>query len=170
MIQFGLNDQGPIFDSARARGVLKGISTDSITAFNQVTGKMETVYSFGWYLRKFIAFAKSKQAIPIVCTSVPKIQWEGDKLIRGEKGFANWAIEVARQEKVAWIDLNAAIADVYDQQDKEVVSSKYHNLNDAVHTTEAGAFLNASLVAKLVASLNDCSLKNYLKDPTNKIK
>lgn len=170
MIQFGLNDQGPIFDSARSRGVLKGIGSDSITAFNSVTGKIETVYSFGWYLRKFIALAKSKQAIPIICSSIPKNQWVGDKLIRGELGFANWAIEIAKQEKVAWIDLNTAIADVYDHETKELVSSKYHNLNDAVHTTEAGAILNASIVAKSVAALKNCSLKSYLKNSSEIIK
>lgn len=162
IIQFGLNDQGPIFDSSRSRGVLKGIGNDSITSLNIVTGKTETVHSFGWYLRKYINFAKSKSAFPIICSSIPKNLWEGDKLIRGELGFAQWAIEVAKEEKIPWIDLNSAIADVYDNETAELVTLKYHNKNDQVHTTEAGAILNASLVAVGIASLKDCSLKKYL--------
>ena len=52
----------------RARGTIQGIGDESEEIDNVVTGKHETVYSFGWYLRKMIADAREKGATPILLT------------------------------------------------------------------------------------------------------
>lgn len=163
IIQFGLNDQGPVADSSRARGTLKGIGEDSLQIYNVVTKQNETVHSFGWYMRRFIRQAKAKGVTVIVCSSIPKNDWKDSKLLRGELGFADWALQVAKEEKALSIDLNTLIADVYDAEGQAAVTEKYHTVKDHVHTTTAGATLNASLVTKGIQNLKDCKLKNFFK-------
>ena len=162
IIQFGLNDQGKIDDTARARGTLVGIGNDSVDIYNAVTKQKETVHSFGWYMRKFIQQAKAKGATVIVCSSIPKNEWKDGKLIRGELGFAKWALDVAIEEKAFSIDLNSMVADVYDAEGEAAVTEKYHIAKDHVHTVKEGAILNASLVAKGIGELTKCNLKKNL--------
>ena len=162
MIQFGLNDQSPVDDSTRSRGTLQGIGEDSIIILNKVTNEVETVHTFGWYLRKFIVDAKAKGATVIVCSSIPRNSWKDGKLKRGEYGFANWALQIAQQENVYSIDLNNRIADVYDQEGEAIVTTKYHSNKDNTHTVQAGSILNASLVVEGIKALDKCKLKKYL--------
>ena len=162
MIQFGLNDQSPVDDSTRSRGTLSGIGEDSIIILNKVTNEVETVHTFGWYMRRFISQAKAKGAIVIVCSSIPKNIWKDGKLIRGEYGFADWALQAAQQEKAFSIDLNTRIADVYDKEGEATVTTKYHIAKDNTHTIQAGSVLNASLVVEGIKALDKCKLKKYL--------
>ncbi|HAI82298.1 MAG TPA: hypothetical protein DCL43_01425 [Chitinophagaceae bacterium] len=162
LIQFGLNDNGPINDSARARGVLKGISDTSVIVYNTVTKQQETVYSFGGYLRKYIAFAKAKGVHVIICSSVPRSVWKDGKVVRGEAGFAAWALEVAKQEQVASVDLNNMIADEYDVMGEVLVNQKLHVLPDVTHTTAEGAKLNATMVAKGFRQLKKIGIHKFV--------
>jgi len=162
LIQFGLNDNGPINDSARARGVLKGITDTSVVVYNALTKQQETVYSFGAYLRKYIAFAKAKGVHVIICSSVPRSVWKDGKLVRGEAGFAQWALQVAQQEQVASIDLNSMIANTYDRMGEAEVNQKLHVMPDVTHTTEAGAKLNASIVAKGLQQLKQLGIHKFV--------
>lgn len=162
LIQFGLNDQFAINDTTRARGTLRGIGEDSTVIINGVTKQREVVHTFGWYLRQYINQAKAKGVTVVICSTVPKCKWVNGKLIRGEEGFAGWAMEVAKKEKVLAIDLNSRIADVYDKEGEKAVAEIYHITTDNTHTTEKGAILNASLVAKAIGELDKCSLKKYL--------
>ena len=162
LIQFGLNDQGAINDTTRARGTLHGIGEDSTIIINGLTKKREVVHSFGWYLRQYVHQAKAKGVTVIICSSVPKNKWENGKLIRSEQGYAGWAMQVAKNEQVLEIDLNSQIADVYDKEGEKAVTEKYHISTDNTHTTEPGAILNASIVAKSIRKFDKCSLKKYL--------
>lgn len=164
LIQFGLNDQGPIADTSRARGTLKGIGADSVQIYNTVTKQQEVVHTFGWYMRRYIRLAKAKGVTVIVCSSVPKNDWKDGKLLRDELGFAGWALQVAKEEGAFRIDLNNKIADVYDAEGKVAVTSKYHIAEDHVHTVSAGAMLNAMLVSKGILELlpDGCSLGAYI--------
>ena len=55
VLELGHNDNGP-FDSGRARASIKGIShEDSLVVTIKETGVVDTVYSFGEYMRKYIA-------------------------------------------------------------------------------------------------------------------
>ena len=70
---------------------------------------------------------------------------------------------VAQKEKVYQIDLNNRIADIYDKAGLDKVSTQYHIAKDHVHTTEAGALLNASLVAAGILDLHRCPLRKYVQ-------
>src|SRR6476469_8851802 len=60
LIQMGHNDGGPLDDPARARGSIRGIGEETREIDNPITKKKETVHTYGWYLRKYIADARAK--------------------------------------------------------------------------------------------------------------
>src|SRR6187431_919719 len=80
IMQFGHNDSGPLDDTARARGTIKGIGEDSVEIYNPIRKQQEVVHSYGWYMRKFINDAKAKGAIPIICSPIPRNDWKEGKI------------------------------------------------------------------------------------------
>lgn len=161
IMQFGHNDGGAINDNSRARGTIKGTGEETEEIDNILTGKHETVYSYGWYMRKYITDTKSKGAIAVVCSLVPRNIWENKKVVRSSSDYAKWAKEAAETEKAYFIDLNEIIAIKYETLGEEDVKTKLF-LTDHTHTTEAGAILNAGAVAEGLKLLKGCKLKKYL--------
>jgi len=160
MMQFGHNDGSPLDDTARARGTIKGIGPESKEIYNPITKKQEVVYTYGWYLRKFIKEATEKGAIAIVCSPVPRSNWSEGKLARSEGSYSTWAEEVATAEKVYFISLNKIISNKYDVLGEKTVSGYFPK--DHTHTNGAGAKLNAQSVIEGLKSLKKCPLKSYL--------
>ncbi|MEI6950026.1 rhamnogalacturonan acetylesterase [Paraflavisolibacter sp. H34] len=161
LLQFGHNDSSPLDDTARARGTIKGIGSESKEIYNPILKKQEVVYSYGWYLRKYIRDAKAKGATPIVCSPIPRNDWNGDKVKRGSESYARWAREVAQQEGVLFIDLEKGIADQYDVLGKDKVAPLFHG--DHTHTSETGARMNAEVVVKGIKDLKKANLRKFLK-------
>ncbi len=162
MMQFGHNDGSPLDDTARARGTIKGIGEESKETYNPIKKKQEVVYTYGWYLRKFINDIKAKGATPIVCSPIPRNPVKEDKMVLGNDSYAKWAEEVAKAEKVDFIPLNQLIKDKYAASTADVVKT-YFTEKDHTHTNEAGAKLNASLVVEGLKALKGSKLKNYLR-------
>jgi rhamnogalacturonan acetylesterase len=144
MMQFGHNE-GSKPDTSRSgyRGVLRGTGEDTVH-LTWPDGTMEIVHSYGWYLRKFITEAKSKGAIPIVLSMIPRNQFKEGKVIRADQNFGRWAKEVASAEAVLFIDLNSITADKYDALGPEIVRTYFRG--DHTHTNIEGARLNAASV------------------------
>lgn len=163
IMQFGHNDSGPVNDNFRARGTIKGTGEETEEIDNILTKKHEIVHSFGWYMRKYISDAKSKGAIPIVCSLVPRNNWIDNKVARSSGDYAKWAEESAVQENAFYINLNELIAQKYEALGEEVVKTKLFLSTDRTHTNEAGAILNAQIVAEGIKSLKGCKLNKYLK-------
>src|SRR5215213_1945810 len=88
IMQFGHNDSGPLDDTARARGTIKGIGEESKEVYNPIMKKQEVVHSYGWYMRKYIKDTKEKGAIPIVCSPIPRNDWKEDKVIRSKESYS----------------------------------------------------------------------------------
>ena len=162
MMQFGHNDSSPLDDTARARGTIKGIGLESKEIYNPIKKKQEVVYTYGWYLKKFINDIKAKGATPIVCSSIPRNPVKDGKVVLANDSYAKWAEEVATVEKVTFIPLNQLIKDNYSASKAEVVKT-YFTEKDHTHTNEAGAKLNASLVVKGLKTLKKSALNKYLK-------
>lgn len=162
LMQFGHNDSGPLDDTARARGTIKGISDESKEIFNPITKKKEVVHTYGWYLKKFISDIKSRSATAIVCSPIPRNGWKEGKVNRAGGDYGKWAKDVAAEVKVEFIDLNNLIADDYDKEGEAIVVKNYFGPTDHTHTIKAGAELNAKMVAKGISELKG-NLKNYLK-------
>lgn len=108
IIELGHNDNGP-YDSGRARASIPGIGKDSLNVTIQETGEKETVYTYGEYMRRFINDVKKRGAFPILMSLTPRKAWDDEDstiVTRVDKTFGLWAKQVAKKEKVPFIDLN----------------------------------------------------------------
>lgn len=160
MMQFGHNDGSPLDDTARARGTIKGIGRENKEIYNPITKKQEVVYTYGWYLRKFINDAKAKGAIAIVCSPIPRNDWKEGKVVRSTGSYASWSEEVAKAEGAYFIDLNKLTADKYDLSGPAIVATYFPG--DHTHTNGYGARINAASVVEGLKALKKCPLNKYL--------
>jgi len=161
IIQFGHNDGGPLNDDSRARGSIRGTGDETEEIDNQLTKKQETVHSYGWYLRKYVADTEAKRAIPMICSMVPRKIWRDNKIVRNGDDYAGWAREVARSTDAAFLDLNNIIADQYEKMGAEKVNPLF--ADEHTHTTLAGAKLNAASVIAALRGLPNNPLASYLR-------
>jgi rhamnogalacturonan acetylesterase len=161
IMQFGHNDAGPVNDTIRARGSIKGIGEETEEIDNMITKKHEIIHTYGWYIRKYINDTKGKGAIPVVCSPVARNDWKDGKVTRST-GYAEWAASVAKSEDAFYIDLNELVAAKYEQLGADVVTTKLF-LKDHTHTTEEGAKINAALVGGAIRMEKKLSLRKYLK-------
>ena len=159
MMQFGHNDGGALDDTARARGTIKGTGEEFKEIYNPILKKQEVVYTYGWYMRKFVNDAKGKGAISIVCSPIPRNDWKEGKVKREE--YAKWAEETAKTTKTYFIPLNTIIADKYDKVGQDSVKSFFTTI-DHTHTSGIGAKLNALSVIEGLKMVKKCPLKKYL--------
>lgn len=163
IMQFGHNDGGAINDTLRARGSIRGIGEETEEIDNLITHKHEIVHSYGWYMRKYIRDARAKGATPIVCSLVARNVWKDGKVVRSTDSYATWAADVAKAEGAYYIDLNDLVASRYEQLGPDEVKSKLF-LEDHTHTTEAGAKINAALVAESIRAQRKLALRKFLRD------
>lgn len=141
-IELGHNDNGP-YDSGRARASIRGVGEDSIVVTIQETGRQETVYSYGEYLRKFVRQTKDRGAHPVLLSITPRNAWTEDgKIVRVNQTFGLWAKQVAAELDVPFIDLNEITARKYEKFGKYKVGYMFYG--DAVHTSAFGAKINAA--------------------------
>lgn len=148
LINFGHNDPGEI-GTGKDRGSLPGIGDDS-RDITKADGSHETVHTFGWYLRKYVADTRAKGATPILISVTPRNIWSEGKVEMGLGHFREWTAEVAREEHVPYVDLTQIVARQYQKLGPEKVGAFFPL--DHTHTDAAGAELNA---ASVVAGLKD---------------
>jgi pectinesterase len=159
LMQFGHNDTSPINDDSRARGTLPGTGEDTQEIDNLLTKRREVVHNYGWYLRRFVADAKAKGAVPIVCSPVPRHNWKDGKPARGFEGYRRWAADVARSAGVRFVDLNEIVTRRYEAMGPEKVEPLF--IGDHTHTSRTGAELNAACVIAGLKALEDNPLAPY---------
>ena len=109
IIELGHNDNGP-FDSGRARASIRGISpTDSLVVTIKETGRQDTVYSYGEYLRRFVKECKALGAQPVLLSLTPRNAWDEKNpghIVRVNETFGLWARQVAEEQDIPFVDLN----------------------------------------------------------------
>src|SRR5262245_34615353 len=123
LMQFGHNDGGELFKSNRPRASLKGTGDETQDGVVEMTGKAETVRTYGSYLRQYVREAKAKGATPIVLSLAPRSMWKDGRIIRAESDYAKWAEDVARAESAAFIDLNDDVAKRYEAIGRDTVET-----------------------------------------------
>ena len=163
IIELGHNDNGP-YDSGRARASIPGIGKETLEVTIKETGVKETVYTYGEYMRRFIRDVKERGAYPILMSLTPRNAWEdADSTIvtRVNKTFGLWAKQVARKERIPFIDLNEITARKFETYGKEKV--KYMFYLDRIHTSEYGARVNAASAAEGIREYKNLGLAKYLK-------
>lgn len=152
IISIGHNDNGP-YDSGRARAVLPGTGDDSLTVTIKETGQKETVYTYGGYLRRYIAECRQAGAHPVLMSLTPRdaIDENTHKIVR--KPQTGWAAIVAAGEGVPFVDLNEISGQKLDSYSPW--KEKYHFYGDHIHSSYWGAQMNARSAAEgLMASRN----------------
>ena len=160
IMQFGHNDSGPLDDSARARGTIKGTGDDSTKIYNPIRKTEEWVHSYGWYLRKFVNDAKAKGATAIICSPIPRNDWKEGKVQRSNDGYTKWAKETAESTNAYYIDLNNKLGDAYEKLGRDSTSKFFPQ--EHTHTNGAGAAFNAGVVVNGMKDLKKSPLKKYL--------
>lgn len=161
IMQFGHNDSGPLDDTARARGTIKGIGEDSVEIYNPIRKMKEVVHTYGWYMRKYIHEAKAKGAIAIVCSPIPRNDWKDGKVLRSSDSYSKWAEQVAKEEGAYFINLNEIVAAKYEQLGADAVKPFFPG--DHTHTNIDGAKLNAEIVINALKEIKPGDLINYVK-------
>ena len=153
LIQFGHNDAGKLNDDNRARGTIKGVGNDQITIDNMLTGQRETVYTYGTYLRTMIGEARAVGVTPIICSPVPRKQWQENmpRIARASNSYPQWAAHVARQSQTLFIDLHNLVATRYDSLGVNKVDAMF--ADEHTHTSKAGAIDTAKIVAQQLSPI-----------------
>lgn len=156
IISIGHNDNGP-YNEGRARAVIPGVGNDSLNVTIKETGEKETVYTYGGYLRKYIAECRAKGANPILMSLTPRDAYDEKtgKIVR--KPQTEWAAYVAAEEGVPFVDLNEISGTKLDGFSKW--KEKYHFFGDHIHTSAWGAEMNARSVAEGIAASHNPDLK-----------
>jgi rhamnogalacturonan acetylesterase len=173
LIQMGHNDGGgdPATD-AKARSSVKGIGDETVEyplpkpfATGPIAGQTtETVHSYGWYLRKYIADTRAKRATPILLTVTIRNIWvndaDGNLHVERDMGFRDYEYQVGAAEQVPIIDMATVEADRLDTLGPEETAPLFPI--DHTHTSAEGAERNAESV--VIALRNVYSpLATYLK-------
>ena len=163
LIQFGHNDGGKMFEGDRPRASIKGNGDESKSGTVEVTGKDETVHSFGWYIRNYCQTAQEKGAIPIVCSLIPRNIRDKEGVIQPDtRTYAHWAQQAAQQTNSYFIPLNQLLSDRYNALTKKQVDAIFCG-TDHTHTSRSGAKFHAHVVADAIRQLKDCDLADSLK-------
>jgi lysophospholipase L1-like esterase len=152
LMQFGHNDNGE-------RGALPGVGSETEER-KQEDGTTETVETFGAYLRKFVQEIRDQGATPILCSLIPRKKWQDGTIQRSRNGHAAWAHQVAKDQHVPFIDLHERIAQRYDAMGPDAVEPMF--ADQGVHTSYAGAVLNAECVLEGLRSLPENPLQKFL--------
>ena len=159
LIQFGHNDIGAI-DSLKMRGVIACAQDTSHVYKMHDSGNYEVVYSFGWYLKKFIQDVREKGATPILLSLTPRNEWPNGKIERRNDTYGKWYREVAKETGVEFVDVHNISADFLDKKGQKKAKAYYNH--DHTHTSLKGAQLNAKSVAKGLKAIKS-PLASYLK-------
>ena len=147
LLQMGHNDGGEL-DGPKARGSLKGLGAET----KEVTlpdGQIETVHTYGWYMRKYIADSRAKHAIPQLLSLTIRNIWtsgpDGKSHIERDMGYDAELRQLAAEENVAYIDMATIEADSLEAMGPEKTALLFPK--DHTHTSAEGAEMNARCVA-----------------------
>jgi lysophospholipase L1-like esterase len=163
LVQMGHNDGGPLDDTNRARGTLRGLGDETRQIYNPITHQPEVVHTYGWYMRKYISDARARGMLPIICTPIPHCPRKSVKAGDTEDwDHVRFAAAVAQSEQTPLINLNEIILSHYAGLTPKEIKEKYYTPADNTHTSLAGAGLNAQSVIEGLRTLTNCPLQNYL--------
>ncbi len=174
IIQFGHNDASALNEEPpgstrplRARGTIPGTGDESQEIDNVLTGQHETVYSYGWYLRKMIADVRAKGATPILLTLTKTKSWRGGRIECPSDTYRKWTWETSQAQHVAFVDLTRIIADRYQKEGPEKVKAQF--IDDSTHTNLDGATANAQDVVSGLVTLKQLPFRKMLSKAGRKI-
>ncbi len=177
LIQWGHNDAydlaGPTY-----RGSLHGLGEETQVVSNN--GKQEVVHTFGWYMRKYVAETRAKGAVPLILSLTIRDRWNKDGTIERlplagvdmadtnrfhePPIYSVWSAEVAKAGHVPLLDVHNMIADRYEKEGKEVVSTYFNNAGDPTHRNLKGAEVDAEVTLACLRAYEGAGFDQYLSE------
>jgi lysophospholipase L1-like esterase len=147
LLQMGHNDGGAL-DGTRPRGTLKGLGEETQDA-TLLDGNVETVHTYGWYMRKYIADTRAKHATPILLSLTIRNIWtegtDGKPRIERDMGYDGYIQQLAAEQHLLFVDMASIEADRLEAGGPEKAALLFPK--DHTHTSAEGAELNAQSVA-----------------------
>lgn len=168
LIQFGHNDAGKINDKEKARGSLPGVGDDSIEILNLQTGKKETVYTFGHYIRRMVADVRAKNAVPVLLSLTARNRWKSSRIERGSGQYGHWSYQLAWDLDTAFIDVTNPMADQFEQMGPEKTAELYPR--DHTHFATEGAHLHAQTIVAGLKGLRPGLEPNWFSELGRQVK
>jgi rhamnogalacturonan acetylesterase len=175
LLQWGHNDGGaPVAPDFKGRGELKGVGDESteipITTpltRGPLAGKTsETIHTYGWYNRKYIADIRAKGANPILLTVTIRDIWSPDpdgKLhIEHDMGYRDFDMQIAASEHIPLVDMATVAADKFEMLGPDTTRLLFPI--DHTHTSPVGAEMNAASVVTALKNANS-PLVQFLAPP-----
>ncbi len=173
LFQLGHNDSGDL-GGPKPRGDLKGIgdeTQDVPQIAGPLAGQVETVHTYGWYLRKMIDEARAKGATPILLTLTVRNIWKpcpdgtlnsagGQTCIERDMGYTSSLRQLAAEEHIPLIDMSDIAANHFEALGPAKTALLFPT--DHTHTSPEGAELNANAVAEALREAHS-PLAIYLK-------
>jgi rhamnogalacturonan acetylesterase len=161
LVQFGHNDVGPLDERGKFRGSVKGIGNET-EVVKKPEGAMETVHSFGWYLKHFARTAKAKGATVVLCSPVPHMKFDGEgKFVADWITWRPWVKACSQAEGVLYLDLADLVGRQYAAMKRAEVEALF--ADKGTHTNAAGAMLNATAVIEGMKKLPGNPLAAFVK-------
>ncbi|HEY0163567.1 MAG TPA: rhamnogalacturonan acetylesterase [Edaphobacter sp.] len=173
LLQMGHNDgNGNLSKDTKARVSLKGLgeqTQDVPIAHPFPSGPLadqtvETVHTYGWYLRRYIADARAKGATPILLTVTVRNIWtdgpDGKPHIERDMGYRDYEYQLGAVEHIPVADMATVEADRLEALGPAKTALLFPI--DHTHTSPEGAEQNAESVAIALRKTNS-TLASYLK-------
>jgi rhamnogalacturonan acetylesterase len=166
LIQMGHNDGGTTTpqNDTKARASYKGIGDETAEytlpkpfTTGPIAGQTtETIHTYGWYIRKYIADTRAKKATPILLTVTIRNIWvndpDGNLHIERDMGCRGYETQLAASEQVPLVDMAAVEADRLEALGPEKTALLFPV--DHTHTSAEGAERNAESVAIALRTAN----------------
>ena len=167
MLQWGQNDGGDL-GGAKPRGDLRGdgdATQDVMQSVGVMAGKVETVHTYGWYNRKYVADTLAKGATPMFLSMTIHNSWKPDATgtphVSLDMRFGPVMWKIAQEDHLAFIDMAPVEATRMESVGKEKAALWFPI--DWVHTSPEGAELNAQSVV-IALEIAKSPLVKYLKE------
>ncbi len=146
LLQMGHNDGGDL-GGAKPRGSIKGLG-DETQDITLPDGHTETVHTYGWYMRKYIADTRAKKATPILLSLTIRNIWkdgdDGKPRIERDMGYDAQLRQLAADQHVAFVDMATVEADRLEALGQQKTAPLFPI--DHTHTSAEGAERNAESV------------------------
>lgn len=168
LLQWGHNDGGDL-GGAKPRGDLFGDSDetkDVLQTTDPLAGQTETIHTYGWYNRKYVADILAKGATPMFLSMTIHDSWKPDASgalhVSLDMRFGPVMWKIAEENHLAFIDMAPVEATRMESVGKDKASLWFPI--DYVHTSPEGAELNAQSVV-IALEIAQSPLVKYLKGP-----
>jgi len=168
MLQWGQNDGGDL-GGAKPRGDLRGdgdATQDVMQSVGVLADKVETVHTYGWYNRRYVADTLAKGATPMFLSMTIHNTWKPDATgtphVALDMRFGPVMWKIAQENRLAFIDMAPVEATRMESVGKDKAALWFPI--DYVHTSAEGAELNAQSVV-IALEIAKSPLLKYLKAP-----